>query len=323
MKKSGVLLVNLGTPTSTKPKDVRQFLKRFLGDSRVIDLPRVLWAPILYGMILPNRPKHSAQMYEKIWDEATFGGSPLLYYTQQETEKLATLLPEYDVRYAMSYSEPLIPQVLADFQRDGVEELTVVPMYPQFSTTTVGSVYDDVAKYYVKKSQIPTLQLVTDFYKDPRYIQVLADSIQEVLDGQPLPQMLLFSYHGIPERYVSEKKDPYYTQCHVTTEMVMERLDHCVPYQMTFQSKFGPGEWLTPATAQVIEALPGEGVEDVMVVTPSFIADCLETIYEIDQENRALFFKNGGTNFTFIPPLNDRDAFIQFLATLVKEHSTT
>ncbi|MFD1672388.1 ferrochelatase [Agrilactobacillus yilanensis] len=319
MTKSGVLLVNLGTPASTDPADIRRYLKRFLSDQRVIDLPKVFWQPILRGMILPNRPKRSAKMYQKIWDEAAFGGSPLLFYTQQEAKALARLLPQYDVRYAMSYSQPLIPETLAAFAKDGIEEITVLPMYPQFSTTTVGSIYDAVAGYYLKKSKIPTLRFVTDFHKDPRYIQILADTLQAQLDAHPETEELVFSYHGIPKRYVTTKKDPYHTQCHVTTELVMERLDHCVPYQMTFQSKFGPGDWLKPATDEVIKALPITGVHNLMVVTPSFIADCLETIYEIDQENRDYFIENGGTNFTFVPPMNDRPEFIEFLAALVTE----
>lgn len=317
MKKSGVMLVNLGTPASTDPADVRQFLKVFLSDQRVIDLPKICWQPILHGIILRKRPKFSAKMYEKIWDDAAFGGSPLLYYTQQVTQKLAALLPEHDVRFGMSYAHPFIDETLDAFHKDGIESITVLPMYPQFSTTTTGSVYDDVVTHYLKKSPIPNLRVITSFYDAPEYIQILADSIQRVLDQQPTAQELIFSYHGIPERYITDKGDPYRDQCHITTEMVMERLDHCVPYQMTFQSKFGPGQWLTPATDETIKALPKNGVKDVVVVTPSFTADCLETIYEIDEENRAYFMENGGTNFTFIPPLNDQDDFVAFLKKLI------
>lgn len=287
----------------------------------MIDLPRICWLPILYGPILTFRPKHSAAMYRQIWDDAR-GGSPLLYYTRAQAQALGQQLPEYDVRLAMSYTEPTIDQVLADFGKDGIRDITILPMYPQFSVTTTGSIYDAVTQHYYQKAPIPTFRIVTDYHDDPRYIQILANTIQSKLDAAPETEMLLFSYHGIPQRYVTDKKDPYWDQCHVTTEMVMERLDHCVPYETTFQSKFGPGTWLQPATNARIAALPAEGAQNVAVVTPSFTADCLETLYEIDQEYRTLFTKKGGNDFTFIPPLNAQPEYIQFLAQLVKENST-
>ncbi|KRM31035.1 ferrochelatase [Agrilactobacillus composti DSM 18527 = JCM 14202] len=320
LKKSGVLLINLGTPKSAAPKDVRQFLSHFLSDPRVIDMPRAFWWLILHGMILPFRPKHSAKMYAQIWDPE-LGGSPLLYYTQQVTKKLQAGLLGYDVRFAMSYSQPNIAQVLQDFNDQGIEDLTIVPMYPQFSTTTVGSVYDAVAQFYLKKAHIPHLHIITDFYQDARYIQVLANTIQQALDAHPQADELLFSYHGIPQRYVAEKKDPYFEQCHITTEMTMERLDHAIAYEMTFQSKFGPGAWLTPATQETVVKLAQNGAKELLVVTPSFTADCLETLYEIDTENRHYFLDAGGSEFHFIAPLNDNDEFVDFLAQLVRENS--
>ncbi|MCD2255528.1 ferrochelatase [Agrilactobacillus fermenti] len=322
MKKSGVILVNLGTPESTTVADVRLFLRQFLSDPRVIDLPRLLWWPVLHGVILPFRAKKSAQMYAQIWDEARFGGSPLLYYTKQQTENLGQRLPDTLVRYAMSYSQPTIETVLQEMIAAQVTELTLIPMYPQFSGTTVGSVMDTVMAFFRGKAHLPNLHLISDFYDDPGYIQVLADSIQTVLDAHPDIQQVLFSYHGVPKRYIDQLQDPYYDQCHVTTELTMERLDHAVPYQMTFQSKFGSGQWLTPATIDTIQALPQAGITNVAVVTPSFTADCLETLYEIGHENQRVFKANGGTNFTLIPPLNDQDAFIDFLAELVRKNST-
>ncbi|GAF39589.1 ferrochelatase, protoheme ferro-lyase [Agrilactobacillus composti DSM 18527 = JCM 14202] len=259
-------------------------------------------------------------MYAQIWDPE-LGGSPLLYYTQQVTKKLQAGLLGYDVRFAMSYSQPNIAQVLQDFNDQGIEDLTIVPMYPQFSTTTVGSVYDAVAQFYLKKAHIPHLHIITDFYQDARYIQVLANTIQQALDAHPQADELLFSYHGIPQRYVAEKKDPYFEQCHITTEMTMERLDHAIAYEMTFQSKFGPGAWLTPATQETVVKLAQNGAKELLVVTPSFTADCLETLYEIDTENRHYFLDAGGSEFHFIAPLNDNDEFVDFLAQLVRENS--
>ena len=308
--KKGVLLVNLGTPETPTAAAVRTYLSRFLADRRVIDLPRPLWLPILYGMILPMRPPRSAALYRKIW---TKQGSPLLLYTQAQARQLQALLPESVVRYAMCYSEPTVATALQEMQADGVTDLTVIPQYPQYSTTTVGSVFDQVTAYFRQTATSPQLHFVSSFYQEPSYIQALANQIKRALKQQPAGH-LVFSYHGIPQRY-ADQGDPYPQQCEQTTKRVMALVGD-VPYTQSYQSKFGPGQWLQPATAQVMRTLPQQGVKQVIVITPGFVADCLETLQEIDHENRGYFMQSGGSEFTYLHPFNGSPTFTRLLATI-------
>ncbi|MFT8424466.1 MAG: ferrochelatase [Liquorilactobacillus sp.] len=315
--KKGVLLINLGTPKTPTPADVRIYLKKFLSDPRVIDMPAWKWNPILNLAILPHRPEKSAKLYQTIWSEEH--GSPLLYYTQRQKEMLQAELPDYVVRYAMSYSEPEIAEELLELEQMEVDNLTIIPLYPQYSTTTVGSVVDDINRFYMGRIKIPNLKIVTDFCDYLPYINALADKIKTAIN-EFQPDRLLFSYHGIPVSYV-EKGDPYAERCKITTKLIMERLQN-VPYTETFQSRFGPDKWLTPATDDTLRAFPNEGVKRVLVVAPSFVSDCLETLHELEIENQEYFMESGGTEFKMVPALNDDFAFTQVLKGLVLDQDT-
>ncbi len=315
--KKGVLLINLGTPKTPTPADVRIYLKKFLSDPRVIDMPAWKWNPILNLAILPHRPEKSSKLYQTIWSEEH--GSPLLYYTQRQKEMLQAELPDYVVRYAMSYSEPEIAEELLELEQMEVDNLTIIPLYPQYSTTTVGSVVDDINRFYMGRIKIPNLKIVTDFCDYLPYINALADKIKTAIN-EFQPDRLLFSYHGIPVSYV-EKGDPYAERCKITTKLIMERLQN-VPYTETFQSRFGPDKWLTPATDDTLRAFPNEGVKRVLVVAPSFVSDCLETLHELEIENQEYFMESGGTEFKMVPALNDDFAFTQVLKGLVLDQDT-
>lgn len=308
--KKGVLLINLGTPKSPTAADVRTYLSKFLGDKRVIDVPRAIWMPILHGMILRTRPKRSAARYQKIW---TKEGSPLFIYAQKQAQQLQELLPEALVKYAFCYSEPSITASLTQLQEAGVTDLTVIPLYPQFSVTTVAPIYDQVAKHFMHAQAMPNLHFVSAYYQHPDYVAALAAQIKHALAKQHYDR-IVFSYHGIPAKYVTAG-DPYLKQCTATTQQVMA-LVGAVPYSQTFQSKFGPGEWLTPATDETLRSLPQKGTKSVLVLTPGFVADCLETLEEIDQENRRYFEANGGEQFTYLHPFNASSTFTQLLAKL-------
>ena len=283
--KKGILLINLGTPKSPTAKHLRPYLRRFLGDKRVIATPDVIWKPVLELMILPRRPKFSAQMYKKIWSAEY--GSPLAYYTKRQAELLQALVPDTVVKYAFSYSEPDISQVLAEFEAQKVTELCIIALYPQYSTTTVGSVSDDVMRFYHKRTYVPNLKFVTSFYESEAYLKLLADKIKEYW-SKKVYDKLIISYHGIPE------------------------ILH------TYQSKFGPAKWLEPATDETIKHLPKQGCKKLLVISPSFVADCLETLYELELENRTYFEQAGGEVYDVVPCLNDDPEFVAFLKDLSK-----
>lgn len=311
--KKGVLLINLGTPQTPTTEDVREYLQRFLSDPRVIDMPAWKWKPILNTMILPKRPAKSAKLYQQIWSPEH--GSPLLYYTKQQALQLQKLLPDYVVKFAMSYSDPLISDVLTEFEAAKVDDLTIIPLYPQYSTTTVGSVADDINRFFYRRSVIPNLHLITDFCDFKPYIQALAAKIAASL-AEFKPDLLLLSYHGIPKSYVA-KGDPYQQRCELTTKLLLTELKLKVPVKQTYQSRFGPDEWLTPATDATLKTLPAQVVKRVLVASPSFVADCLETLHELEIENREYFLTSGGKDFALVPALNADPAFTQVLRQLV------
>lgn len=309
--KKGVLLVNLGTPDAPQAPAVRRYLSQFLADQRVIDMPKALWWPILHGIILRFRPRHSAALYRRIW---TAQGSPLAIYTAQQVQQLQAIMPDYVVQAAMCYGQPAIATALTAFQRQGVEAITVVPMYPQYSQTTIGSVFDQVMTYYQRRPNIAELHFIRGFYQHTGYIQLLVKQLQQALQQDNYDQ-LLFSYHGIPQKYVAHG-DPYSAECTATTQAVMALLGD-YPYQQTYQSKFGPGQWLVPATITTLRQLPAQGCKKVLVITPGFVADCLETLQEIEIENKAVFLENGGQVFTYIHPLNGATGFTEVLKQIV------
>lgn len=310
--KKGILLVNLGTPKSANPKDVREFLKRFLGDERVIKMPRLLWKAILHGIILNTRPKKSAAMYEKIQTEAGF---PLLRYTEMQRDNVAKLFPDYIVEYGMSYSDPSIETSLDKLLDQGVDDLTIVPMYPQYSGTTVGSVFDSVMNYFLKTDKVVNLHFIRSYYDNEIYANYFAQKIKQALSKNAIDAIVI-SYHGIPLSY-KKQGDGYDEECTKTTEAIMAKVDSNIPVYQTYQSKFGPGEWLTPATSEILKKLPSEGFKKVLILAPGFVVDCLETIEELESENKGYFLNAGGEEFYYLAPFNGDEDFAKVVKSLI------
>ncbi|KRL01533.1 ferrochelatase [Liquorilactobacillus capillatus] len=308
-----VLLVNTGTPATSTREDVRSYLKCFLSDPHIINMPYWQWQPILRLMILPWRPFKSAKLYQQIW--LAEKGSPLEYYTKQQARKLQTQLPEYIVKYAMSYSKPTIAEVLKTFEQIGIDSLTVIPLYPQYSRTTTGAVIDEIHRFYTQKAAKPVLHIVKDFCSTEEYIKALTTQIKEGV-ATFKPDKVLYSYHGIPVSYVV-KGDIYQMRCNLTTKLLAKSLPQISAIQ-TYQSRFGFAPWLEPATKATLKQLPAKGIKHVLVVAPSFVADCLETLNELAIENRAAFLKSGGTDYHVLPALNDSQMFIDVLEQLVR-----
>ncbi|EKK0958038.1 ferrochelatase, partial [Enterococcus faecalis] len=280
MKRTGILLVNLGTPKDSSKTEVRKYLKTFLSDRRVIKLHPIIWKPILNGIILNIRPKKSAKLYQKICTE---NGFPLLEYTEKQMENLKNICPEVEVTIGMSYSEPSIETALDTLLSKEIEELNVIPMYPQYSGTTVGSVFDSVMNYFIKSDRIVDIKFIRSFYNNPQYIDYFSKKINEALNESPI-DAIVFSYHGIPMSYVKDG-DNYPKECTKTTKLIMDKLGD-IRYYQTYQSKFGPSEWLKPATDDTLKKLPSKGIKNILIVAPGFVVDCLETIEELEHENR-------------------------------------
>jgi ferrochelatase len=315
----GVLLVNLGTPTAPTYGPVRRYLGQFLRDRRVIELCPYAWWPILYGPVLTFRPRKSAAAYRKIWlDE----GSPLLTYSKRLTAKLgrelaARLGDRVRVALAMTYGEPAVKQVIAELFEQGVTRLLVLPMYPQYSGTTTGAVFDAVARVLQRWRAVPDLRFIRDYHDDAAYVEALAARIERSWQEAGGRSHLLLSYHGIPVKYVA-KGDPYRSQALRMSGLVAERLGLApTDWSVSFQSRFGPTEWLQPYTDQALRDLLAAGVRDVTVASPAFSVDCLETLEELGVEYRHMYMEGGGQSFTLVPALNDDDAHAAALASLV------
>jgi ferrochelatase len=318
-KKTGILLVNLGSPAAPTTAAVRRFLREFLWDPRVVNLPRPLWWLILHFFVLPFRPRRSALAYRKIWDNK---GSPLIFLTRQLTEKVARKLQAKDVttRYAMRYGEPSIAVQLRDFKEQGIEKLIVLPLYPQYSSTTTASIYDELTKELNRWRHLPDIHFISDYYQHPRYIAAVAESIEQSRREHGKNELLLLSFHGLPE-VLTKWGDPYFYHCQKTAAMIAEKLGLKEnEWQMVFQSRFGKAEWLKPYCADTLQSLPGRGIRKVDVVCPGFAVDCLETLEEIAMENKAIFFEVGGTAYRYITALNDTDAHVDALAGLLDRY---
>ncbi|EJZ8644865.1 ferrochelatase, partial [Enterococcus faecalis] len=298
MIKKGILLINLGTPKDTSKLEVKKYLKTFLSDRRVIKIHPMIWKPILNGIILNIRPKKSAKLYEKIY---TGNGFPLLEYTEKQKENVQSILPDAEVEIGMSYSEPSIETALNTLLSKEIEELNVIPMYPQYSGTTVGSVFDSVMNYFIKSDKIVDIKFIRSFYNNQQYIDYFSKKINEALNESPI-DAIVFSYHGIPVSYVKDG-DNYPEECTKTTKLIMDKLGD-IPYYQTYQSKFGPSEWLKPATDDTLKKLPSKGIKNILIVAPGFVVDCLETIEELEHENRNYFLENGGEVYKYVPPFN-------------------
>lgn len=318
--KTGVLLVNLGTPSAPTAKAVKTFLAQFLHDYRVVDLTRYLWCPILHGVILPFRSPKVAKLYQSVWWEE---GSPLMVVSRRQQAALSSALQQANldmpVALGMSYGEPSIPSAWQELKAAGVEKVIILPLYPQYSVSTTASVFDSWGRVMKKERLIPHFRFIRDYHNHPRYIQALAASVREHWQQVGKSQLLLLSYHGIPKRFQDEG-DPYGHQCHKTSELLAAELglaEH--EWRTTFQSRFGREEWLQPYTDETMQALPKEGIKNISVICPAFAADCLETLEEITEENKEYFMAAGGESYHYIPALNDNEAHIQMMADLVRQ----
>lgn len=320
---SGILLTNLGTPDAPTSKALRRYLKEFLWDPRVVELPRPLWWAILHGLILPFRPTRSARKYQTIWTEA---GSPLLSIARQQAQALTKRLDDLcpgpvKVALGMRYGNPSIAAALHELRSAGIQRLLVFPLFPHYSAATTASTFDAVAAVLKTWRWLPELRMMTHYHDDTSYISAIAGSIREVWDRQGVPQRLLFSFHGLPKRNLLAG-DPYHCECHKTARLVAEQLQlDPEDWATSFQSRFGRAEWLKPYTSELLLDWAKSGVKRVDVVCPGFSADCLETLEEIDCENREIFLKAGGEVFRYIPALNASDRHIEVLLKLIRVHT--
>ena len=320
--KTGVLIVNLGTPDSTSWWDIRRYLKEFLSDRRVIETNPALWSIILNLIILNFRPHKTARAYKKIWMKDT-NESPLRFYTRSQAEKLSTKLKTYSniiVDYAMRYGNPSIKSKLDYLHKEGCEKLIILPLYPQYAAATTATVCDEVYRVLMKMRWQPSLQIIPHYESEPLYIDALVNSINNHLKKIDwIPDVILSSFHGIPKKYF-DKGDPYQCYCHKTNRLMKEKFGNSIPIEISFQSRFGPAEWLRPYTDKTLERLAKEGTSNVLMICPGFSSDCVETLEEIEMEGQETFKENGGKNFSVVPCLNDNDDHINLLEYLIKKH---
>lgn len=307
-RKTGILLLNLGTPDATDYWSVRRYLREFLSDPRVIETPKLIWWPLLNGVILSVRPQKTGANYAKIWDREE-NDSPLRVITRRQAEKLQAAFADRDdvlVDYGMRYGNPSVKSAIGRLHEAGCDRILLFPLYPQYSATTTGTANDQAFRALMKIRWQPAVRTVPAYFEDPGYVEVLARSITEGLAKLDFtPDLVITSYHGMPRSYI-EKGDPYYDQCHETTRLVGEHLGWEKDRLMvTFQSRFGPTEWLQPYTDETLKSLPGKGIKKVAILAPAFSVDCIETLEEIEMEGRDLFMAAGGENYAYIPCLND------------------
>ena len=318
--KTGILLVNLGTPDSTKWWDVRKYLKEFLSDRRVIEVNPIIWKIILNLFILTLRPSKSAHAYKKIWFKRT-NESPLLYYTRSQSNRLSKKIESEKIiiDFAMRYGNPSIQSKLNFLKNKGCENIIILPLYPQYAAATTATVCDEVYRSLMKMRWQPSLQIIPHYESEPLYIDALVKSIKNKIETiNWKPDLIITSYHGIPKSYF-DKGDPYQCYCQKTTRLIKEKFSD-IEIQTTFQSRFGPREWLKPYTDKALENLPKQGKKNILVICPGFASDCVETLEEINIQGKESFLKNGGKNFDLIPCLNDNPDHIQLFEKLVNRY---
>ncbi|HHG8902411.1 TPA: ferrochelatase [Klebsiella pneumoniae] len=311
--KTGILLANLGTPDAPTPGAVKRYLRQFLSDKRVVDTSRLLWWPLLRGVILPIRSPRVAKLYQSVWMEE---GSPLMVYSRRQQQALAARLPDTPVALGMSYGSPSLASAVDDLLAQGVEHIVVLPLYPQYSCSTVAAVWDELARILAKKGAIPGISFIRDYAEHPDYIHALAASVRASFAVHGEPDLLLLSYHGIPQRYANQGDD-YPQRCRDTTRELVSALG--LPPErvmMTFQSRFGREPWLTPYTDETLKMLGEKGTKHIQVLCPGFAADCLETLEEIAVQNREIFLEAGGKQYEYIPALNADAAHIEMMVNL-------
>lgn len=317
-KQIGVLLTNLGTPDAPTTSAVRKYLKEFLSDSRVIEIPRLIWLPILYGIILPFRSPRSAKLYQKIWSTT---GSPLRSILDQQAKALNQQLADYRIVPAMRYGNPSIAAGLATLRKHNIQKILLFPLYPQYSATTIATTFDKVTDILKTWRWQPELRTIHGYHDNPNYISAVANSIENYWKNHGKTTKLLFSFHGLPKQFLL-KGDPYYCFCHKTARLIAEQLQLAnEEWQLTFQSRLGKAEWSTPYTDKTVIQLAQQGIKDITVVCPGFSADCLETLEEIQQLNKELFLHAGGKSFHYIPALNTDTAHIELLSQLIRQHT--
>lgn len=313
--KTGILLANLGTPDAPTPAAVKRYLRQFLSDKRVVDTSPLLWWPLLRGVILPIRSPRVSKLYKSVWMEE---GSPLMVHSRRQQQALAALLgDDVPVALCMSYGSPSMQSAVEELLAHRVDNIVVLPLYPQYSCSTVAAVWDELARIFATRRRMPSLHFIRDYAENPDYINALAATVRHAFATHGEPDVLLLSYHGIPQRYADEGDD-YPQRCRDTTRELVNALG--LPPEkvmMTFQSRFGREPWLTPYTDETMKMLGEKGVKHIQVMCPGFAADCLETLEEIAEQNREIFLEAGGEKYEYIPALNDNPDHIAMMASLV------
>ena len=318
--KTGVLLINLGTPDSTSWWDIRKYLKEFLSDRRVIEVNPILWQIILNCFILTFRPSKTAKAYKEIWMKNE-NMSPLRYYTMMQAQKLSEKLKTNNiiVDFAMRYGSPSINGKIKELKEKGCENLIILPLYPQYASPTTATVCDEVFRSLMKLRWQPSLQIISHYEGNPLYIDAIVNSIKKkISEINWKPDLVIASYHGIPKKYFN-KGDPYHCYCMKTTRLLKEKFNS-IEIMTTFQSRFGPQEWLTPYTDKTLEEIPKQGKKNILVICPGFASDCVETLEEIAIQGKESFIDAGGENFDLIPCLNDNEDHINLLKNLVENY---
>ena len=321
-EKIGVLITNLGTPDAPNKKELKVYLNQFLSDPRVIELPKILWQIILKLVILQIRPSKSAEAYKQIWTDK---GSPLLDIANRQLNKIQSSFSSKNgnivFEVGMRYGNPSIPDALLKLQKKQVRRLLVLPMYPQYCAATTGSTFDEVTNVLQKWRWIPEMRFINQYFEEKNYIEALSNSIKSFWEKTSKPQKIIFSYHGIPKRYLTNG-DPYHCFCLKTTRLVKEYMGLSDDEIMTtFQSRFGREEWLKPYTSETLKELPKQGIKNIHIISPGFSSDCLETLEELEEENKEYFMESGGENYHYIPCLNDHDDHIDVFVNLIKKHT--
>ena len=321
-EKIGVLITNLGTPDAPNKKELKVYLNQFLSDPRVIELPKILWQIILKLVILQIRPSKSAEAYKQIWTDK---GSPLLDIANRQLNKIQSSFSSKNenivFEVGMRYGNPSIPDALLKLQKKQVRRLLVLPMYPQYCAATTGSTFDEVTNVLQKWRWIPEMRFINQYFEEKKYIEALSNSIKSFWKKTSKPQKIIFSYHGIPKRYLTNG-DPYHCFCLKTTRLVKEYMGLSDDEIMTtFQSRFGREEWLKPYTSETLKELPKQGIKNIHIISPGFSSDCLETLEELEEENKEYFMESGGENYHYIPCLNDHDDHIDVFVNLIKKHT--
>ncbi len=320
-EKIGVLITNLGTPDAPNKKELKVYLNQFLSDPRVIELPKILWQIILKLVILQIRPSKSAEAYKQIWTDK---GSPLLDIANRQLNKIQSSFSSKNenivFEVGMRYGNPSISDALSKLQTKQIRRLLVLPMYPQYCAATTGSTFDEVTNVLQKWRWIPEMRFINQYFEEKNYIEALSNSIKSFWKKNKKPQKIIFSYHGIPKRYLTNG-DPYHCFCLKTTRLVKEHLELSDDEIMTtFQSRFGKAEWLKPYTSETLKELPKQGIKNIHIISPGFSSDCLETLEELEEENKEYFMESGGENYHYIPCLNDHDDHINVFVNLIKKH---